>query len=118
MLSKENRLKRFLDFKNCYNNSKSVSNQFIVLYIGKLNLNKSNPTRVGFVVSKKVDKRAVVRNTTKRKLREATRLIIKNNMLPLDNFENIIILARKSLTNIKTQDIIPMIIKLFGKINY
>ncbi len=41
--------------------------------------NNDTPTRIGFVVSKKIHKRAVRRNRIKRLMRESLRLIIKEN---------------------------------------
>ena len=52
-----------------------TENQIIVLK------KEDYPTKVGFVVSKKVHKRAVKRNRLKRLMRESYRLLLKNGNL-------------------------------------
>ena len=61
MLKKENRLPRgFLK-------SESTINSY--LYVFKIAKNQKNVSRFGFIVSKKIDKRATVRNRIRRKFR-------------------------------------------------
>ena len=55
------------------------------MYAGKIKTDKNCPTRVGFVVSKKIHKRAVIRNKIKRVLREILRLMFKNNQTDIIN---------------------------------
>ena len=79
MLKKENRLKSNRAFSATYKNNNVVKSDLIVLYIGRIKFDKNCPTRVGFVVSKKVHKRAVKRNKIKRLMRENIRLILKKD---------------------------------------
>lgn len=70
MLPKENRLKKKKDFNRVTTRGQQVSGSFLIL---KFYSNELDLTRVGFVVSKKVSKKAVLRNQVKRRLREAVR---------------------------------------------
>ena len=82
MLPKEYRLKKRTAFSATYKTGLSFHKDGITLFCGKVK--KDNyPTKVGFVVSKKIHKRAVKRNRIKRLLRESLRLYIKrmNNTL-------------------------------------
>ena len=74
MLPKEYRLKRKKDFEGVFKKGKSRTGDFLILRVVKNNLKVS---RIGVVVSRKVSKKAVLRNKTKRKLREAARADIK-----------------------------------------
>ena len=75
MLPKENRLKKKKDFEKLFKEGKSFSEKFLVLKINKNNLNNN---RFGFIVSKKISKKAVTRNKIKRQLREIVRKEINN----------------------------------------
>lgn len=62
---------------------------------------KTKATRVAFVVSNKVEKRAVARNTIKRRMREALRKQIPN----LKSGYDVVISALPSITKDSYQDI-------------
>ena len=76
MLPKEYRLKKRSAFTATYKTGTSFHIDGITLFCGKKKEN-SYPTKVGFVVSKKIHKRAVKRNRIKRLMRESYRLAIK-----------------------------------------
>lgn len=80
MLPKQYRLKNRSAFKATYRVKNSFHKGGITLFIGILKKDDS-PTKVGFVVSKKVHKRAVKRNRLKRLMRESYRLLLKENNL-------------------------------------
>ena len=79
MLKKEYRLKKKTAFTATYKTGNIIHGKGITLFYGKRNIT-SQPTKVGFVVSKKISKRAVKRNRIKRLMRESYRLIIKNKI--------------------------------------
>ncbi|WP_072906256.1 ribonuclease P protein component [Anaerobranca californiensis] len=78
-------LKKNLEFKNVYNNGKSISTKNLVLYFYMTN----TKGKVGFVVSKKIGK-SVIRNKYKRLIREAFR----NAPVNVNQHMNLIFLAR------------------------
>ena len=84
MLPDKYRLKKRNAFAATYRTGISYHKNGITVFCGKKK-NNSNPTKIGFVVSKKIHKRAVKRNRIKRLMRESLRLYIRelNN-----NFEN------------------------------
>lgn len=96
MLPKRFRLKKQSAFKATYKVKNSTHSGGVTLFAGKLkseyrlqenisadieNPDNNIPTKVGFVVSKKVHKRAVKRNRLKRLMRESYRLLLKENNL-------------------------------------
>ena len=115
MLKKQNRLKSRSAFSATYNNNHSEADNSIVLYIGHEKNEKNCPTRVGFVVSKKIHKRAVVRNKIKRLIRENVRLMIKNNDFPM-RYQSVIFVARNSILNKSYNQIRQEIEKIINKI--
>lgn len=80
MLPKQYRLKNRSAFKATYKVKNSSHKGGVTLFAGILK-KEDTITRVGFVVSKKVHKRAVKRNRLKRLMRESYRLLLKENNL-------------------------------------
>lgn len=80
MLKKEYRLKKRSAFAATYKTGKSYHRSGITLFCGRIKPAGAVeiPTKIGFVVSKKIHKRAVKRNRIKRLMREAVRLYIKS----------------------------------------
>lgn len=82
MLQKEYRLKKRTAFNATYRTGVSYHKSGVTVFCGKKKT-ADYPTKIGFVVSKKIHKRAVKRNRIKRLMREAVRLYIKQS----DNFD-------------------------------
>ena len=117
MLKQENRLKSKRAYAATYNNKNIVSNELIVLYAGKIKTDKNCPTRVGFVVSKKVHKRATKRNRIKRLIRENIRLMLKNNKLAeLNNYQSLIFMAKEDVLEKNFEEIRNTILILMDKL--
>ena len=87
MLPFKNRLKKEKDFQQVFNKGKFINSDLIsVRFLD----NNTDDTRVGFIVSKKVSKKAVLRNRVKRKLRE----VMRANMEKIKGGFDIIITAK------------------------
>ena len=78
MLPKQFRLKKRSAFKATYKVKNSSHSGGVTLFAGILK-KEDYPTKVGFVVSKKVHKRAVKRNRLKRLIRESYRTLLKES---------------------------------------
>jgi ribonuclease P protein component len=81
MLLKENRLKKKKDFERVFSQGRNLKGDF--LFFKTIN-NKLEDNRIGFIVSKKVSKKAVERNKIKRRLREILRSITLDNQEKID----------------------------------
>ncbi len=91
MLPLKNRLKKERDFQRVFDKGRFVASDLIsVKFVG----NGTDDTRVGFIVSKKVSKKAVLRNKIKRMLRED----IKMKMDSMETGFDIIVIAKKGIS--------------------
>jgi len=87
MLKKQNRLAKITSA----NKSKLFTSPLFNL---KVSENQERKLRFAFIVSKRIDKRAVVRNKTKRILRT----FIEKTIDKLKNGQDIVIICKKALT--------------------
>lgn len=74
MLPRVSRLKRSRDFQAVYKRRASWASPSLVLYVRFRTPREPQTPRLGFVISKKISKRAHDRNRLKRRLREISRL--------------------------------------------
>lgn len=92
MLPKAHRLTKQKDFDYILKNGKPLFSQSFIIKIVKNNLTIN---RCGFIISKKISKKAVIRNKLKRQLRE----IIRQQLNFLKTGYDLIIIVKKN-TNI------------------
>ena len=97
MLQKKYRLKKYSAFTATYKIRNMVADSNMCIYFGKEKQTPDMVTKIAFVVSKKIHKRAVVRNRIKRLMRESFRLILKNSEYKnLHKYLSIICVAKTS----------------------
>jgi len=94
-----------------FNSSKSFTVAFFVLKVKENNLGLN---RFGIVVSKKIDKRAVVRNRIKRMLRE----IILNINSEMTSGHDMLFIVRKMIQNAERDNIYFLIRKTLEQAKY
>ncbi len=116
MLNKDFRLKKNSSFKATYSQRRIVSDEFFVLYGGKNKENPDHATKIGFVVSKKIHKRAVKRNRIKRLAREAVRLNIKNGKAEFNQFQSLIYMAKEGALGLDFKKAQLSVTKLINKL--
>ncbi len=107
---KINSLKKENDFKNVFNHGDVFGNRTFVMYFLK---NKLEVNRIGIIVSKKISKKAVVRNKIRRQIKEAYRL----NEEKITSGYDIILIAREAIKTIDYQKIEKSLMHLFYKKN-
>ena len=108
MLPKENRLRNKKDFDRISTRGRQVSGNFLIL---KFQSNELNLARIGFVVSKKVSKKAVLRNKVKRRLREA----VKRELVSLKPGFDLVFFTRREIKDREFSDIQQAVKQLFEK---
>ncbi len=114
MLPKDYRLKKRSAFTATYKTGKTLHKDGITVFIGKEKPNEY-PTKIGFVVSKKIHKRAVKRNRIKRLMRESYRLLIKEGAVS-DKYISLIFVASSKLLNMNFKEVDNAMRKLVYKL--
>lgn len=107
MLPPAFRLRQRSSFSRVYARGRSYATDLVVVYVLP---NKGGCSRVGFSVSKKVGG-VVVRNRTKRVLREAVRLLLDEVASGYD----IVLVARRKAAGASLEDIAPAVRSLFQR---
>lgn len=108
MLKKQFRIVKDTDFKKIYRFGKTFSNSFFVV---KVFYNKMENSRFGFVISKKVASKTVLRNKVKRRLRE----IIRTNFSKIKPGFDVIIVNKLPVVGRSYKDIEKQLLELFKK---
>lgn len=109
MLPKEQRVRDTKDFKRIYGKgSFFFAKYFNINYLP----NKTHNARLGFVVSKKVNAKAIVRNKIKRQFREASRKLYQEAPKGYD----IVISIKKEALGVKYSELETEIQKALQKI--
>lgn len=117
MLPKQYRLKKRTAFKATYRVKHSSHSGGITLFAG-IEKKEETETKVGFVVSKKVHKRAVKRNRLKRLMRESYRQLLKeNNLFDTQKYLSLIFVGSEKALGKNFAEIKSAIIKNMEKIS-
>lgn len=114
MLPKDFRLKKRSAFAATYRTGRTLHKDGITVFIGR-EKNSDSPSKVGFVVSKKIHKRAVKRNRIKRLMRESYRLLIKEGAVS-DKYLSLIFVASSKLLDMNFKEVDNAIRKLVYKL--
>ncbi len=96
------------EFKQVFDKSKKIHFKEFTVYCHQRDINSA---RLGIAVSKKVDKRAVIRNTIKRVIRESFR--IKHGQLP---GWDIVIVARAAIKDLTNQQLTELLERVWHRI--
>lgn len=98
MLPKENRLNQKKDFQRVFQKGKGLRENLLTF---KWISNNLKVSRFGFVISKKISKKAVVRNKIKRRLREKVRIKLSHLRKGIDG----VIIVQPGAAKEKNQEI-------------
>lgn len=117
MIPKKYRLKSRKAFDATYKNKTITSDSMLIIYAGKCKKDENQPTRYGFVVSKKYHKRSVKRNRIKRLMRECVRLAIKQNKIAnCEKYMSIILIPKEKTIGCQLCDIEKSFFKLIARL--
>jgi len=108
MLDKKNCLKKKKDFQKVIKQGKKIEKDFLVLKFSENAL--KDVSRIGFIVSQKISKKAYLRNKIKRRLRE----IIKDNLDNLKPGYDLIFFTKKAIKEkdfLEIEKIVKQILK-------
>ena len=108
MLPKKERLRKKRDFDLVYQKGDRYSGKIILLFVLK---NESPNSRCGFSISKKVSKKAVIRNKLRRRLGS----IYREERNKLDKHVDLVFVARQHIEELSFADLKVLVTGLFEK---
>ncbi len=117
---KTERLRRTIDFQRVFSQGECVRAGVFLCYILKRSLAVSSPlagrevgagNRIGFVVSKRVSKKAVTRNRVRRLLRE----VYRQNKGRLKEGQDLVVIAKAGAGDLSFLDVQETVLHLFRK---
>lgn len=109
MLARKFRLRKNSDFQKLYKKGRRFTSPNLAFYYLPTNLENS---QIGFVVSKKVSKKSVVRN----KLRRRLSAVVEDNFLKIPRTIKAAFLIRNDFSDIKPTDLQKEVNELINKI--
>ena len=107
LMNKKYRLRNNDDFKKVYKKGKNYWNRNLILYIME---NDLNHTRIGFSITKKIGN-SVVRNRTRRRMKE----ICRQNLNNIKEGYDIIFIPKKNVVDITYEDLKSGMLHLLKK---
>jgi ribonuclease P protein component len=108
MLSLKNRLKKKKDFERVFKEGKGLKEDFLILKMSENNLSQS---RFGFIVGRKISKKAILRNKLKRRLRE----LVRGKIEKIKKGFDIIFIAQPGLENRDFWELEEILNKIFAR---
>ncbi|MCD4760508.1 ribonuclease P protein component [bacterium] len=109
MLPKENRLHQDKEIKAVVQKGQTF---FLPQFVIKYQVNKEKFTKIGFIISTKVDKKAVVRNRLARQLRE----VIRSFLPEMKTGYSVMIIAKKQALELDFEALKKQMAFAFAKI--
>jgi len=113
VLPKSNRLVSTYDYRRVLGSKRRYHTPLFTLVVA-FSRSDQHPPRFGFVCSKKIDKRAVVRNKVRRWLQHSAREVY--NRIP--NGFDLIFLAKKPIVNSSYAQIVAQLNQVLSKISF
>ena len=116
MLKKKYRLKKYSAFAATYKIRNIVADENVCIFLGKEKTKPDTITKFAFVVSKKIHKRAVVRNRIKRLMRESVRLLLKESKINnINKYISVICVAKNQIIGANFNTVNNSIVNLLSK---
>ena len=114
MLPEKNRLKTDYDFRRIKQKGNAVHTHHFTLLYYLRDSQFATPSRIGFIASKKLDKRAVKRNRARRLMRE----VIRDYLGKIKQGYDIILIARPPIKDADYKEVNASFNKILPKVPF